>query len=308
MGIMKTVINKNFIALLFACLLAFGLAACSGDGTQVVGIVIQKGDTAEIEDPETVDFEDLEGEKASFGAGLTPVYGDILKGGSYETKVLSSSTMFCPVKAVVKVEGGKMTAEITMENLGNREIYPGSPEEASKAEDFELIKPQLREGEEVFVFEIEALDKVIKYSQYSEGQQAWVERAMIISSDGIPADAYLEALFTTAESLGLKDGSYKAEVELSGGTGKAYVESPCIILVAEGKATALIRWSSDKYDYMVVGGEKILPMSMEGGSTFEIPVKAFDYSINVKADTTAMSTPHEIDYNLCFISESLEAL
>ena len=45
----------------------------------------------------------------------------------------------------------------------------------------------------------------------------------------------------------------------------------------------------------------------EPGSTFEIPVAAFDTELTVIGDTTAMSTPHEIEYTLNFDSATLTA-
>ena len=35
-------------------------------------------------------------------------------------------------------------------------------------------------------------------------------------------------------------------------------------------------------------------------SVFEIPVEVFDEGIDVIGDTTAMSTPHEVEYTLTF--------
>ena len=87
---------------------------------------------------------------------------------------------------------------------------------------------------------------------------------------------------------------------LEGGSGKASVQSPAALTVADGKMTATIVWSSSKYDYMIVDGEKYLPTSTENGSTFEIPVAALETPLEVVADTTAMSTPHEIEYTLTF--------
>lgn len=63
---------------------------------------------------------------------------------------------------------------------------------------------------------------------------------------------------------------------------------------------ATLEWSSPNYDYMVVDGEKYLPVNTEGNSVFQIPVEAFDQDIAVIADTVAMSTPHEIEYTLNF--------
>ena len=70
--------------------------------------------------------------------------------------------------------------------------------------------------------------------------------------------------------------------------------------------TATIVWSSPNYDYMLVDGEKYLPVNTDGNSTFEIPVAALDTPLAVVGDTTAMSTPHEIDYTLTFDASSAE--
>jgi hypothetical protein len=47
-------------------------------------------------------------------------------------------------------------------------------------------------------------------------------------------------------------------------------------------------------------------VNTEGNSTFQIPVAGFDYKLPVVADTTAMSTPHEISYTLTFDSTTLQ--
>ena len=99
------------------------------------------------------------------------------------------------------------------------------------------------------------------------------------------------------------DGTYTAAVVLEGGSGRATVESPAALTVAEGKMTATIVWSSPNYDYMIVDGEKYLPTNTEGNSTFEIPVAALGTPLTVTADTVAMSKPHEIEYTLTFTLE-----
>ncbi|MCI7422220.1 MAG: hypothetical protein MSA57_03170, partial [Ruminococcus sp.] len=94
--------------------------------------------------------------------------------------------------------------------------------------------------------------------------------------------------------------------QLEGGSGRASVTSPATITVKDGTATAEIVWSSSNYDYMKVDDVQYNPTQTEGNATFEIPVLGFDYAIPVSADTTAMSTPHEIDYTLFFDSTTLE--
>ena len=104
----------------------------------------------------------------------------------------------------------------------------------------------------------------------------------------------------------LTDGRYMIEVALSGGSGRASVASPCGVSVSNGKVTAEIVWSSPHYDYMIVGDETYLPVNTEGNSVFEIPVADLDEALPVRADTTAMGTPHEIAYTLSFDSSTLE--
>ena len=121
------------------------------------------------------------------------------------------------------------------------------------------------------------------------------------------ADAQPAADETAAPAETPADGSYTCAVTLEGGSGRATVESPAALTVADGAMTATIVWSSPNYDYMLIDGEKYLPTNTEGNSTFEIPVAALDTALAVTADTVAMSTPHEIDYTLTFDSATLTA-
>lgn len=97
----------------------------------------------------------------------------------------------------------------------------------------------------------------------------------------------------------LADGSYVCEVSLEGGSGKAKIESPTEVVATDGNITASIKWSSSHYDYMVVDGKKYFNEALAGeNSMFTIPVPGFDQEFTVIADTTAMSTPHEIEYKI----------
>jgi len=102
----------------------------------------------------------------------------------------------------------------------------------------------------------------------------------------------------TSSSAAPSDGTFQAAVTLEGGSGRASITSPTTVTIEDGEATATIEWSSPNYDYMVVDGERYLPTNDSGNSTFQIPVPAFDEPFDVIADTTAMSTPHEIEYQI----------
>ena len=104
----------------------------------------------------------------------------------------------------------------------------------------------------------------------------------------------------------LADGSYTADVTLTGGSGKASVASPAVILVKDGKLTAKIQFSSANYDYAILDGTRYESDTSSGYSVFEIPIPGFDQEVPITADTTAMSKPHEIDYTLNFASATLK--
>lgn len=87
----------------------------------------------------------------------------------------------------------------------------------------------------------------------------------------------------------LEDGEYSIQVDLEGGSGKASVSSPTLMLVKNGRMYAELQWSSSNYDYMIVDGEKFQNESEEGrNSVFTIPVTALDDKMEVIADTLAM--------------------
>ena len=104
----------------------------------------------------------------------------------------------------------------------------------------------------------------------------------------------------------LEDGEYSIQVDLEGGSGKASVSSPTLMLVKNGRMYAELQWSSSNYDYMIVDGEKFQNESEEGrNSVFTIPVTALDDKMEVIADALAMGAPHEIDYTLTFYEASI---
>lgn len=112
------------------------------------------------------------------------------------------------------------------------------------------------------------------------------------------------SLFSACAESELTDGKHTIEVTLSGGSGRASVESPADILVAGETITATIVWSSPYYEYMLVDGVQYDPIQVEGNSTFEIPI-VLDEDMEVSASTIAMSEPHLVEYTLRFASSTV---
>ncbi len=124
------------------------------------------------------------------------------------------------------------------------------------------------------------------------------------SSAGSPSGAPAES--GNAVSVDRKDGEYSIEVNMTGGSGRASVTSPTLLIVRNGKAYAKLYWSSTYYDYMIVDGVKYQNNTRDGGtSTFIIPITSMDAPVPVIADTTAMGDPVEISYQLTFYADTI---
>ncbi len=92
------------------------------------------------------------------------------------------------------------------------------------------------------------------------------------------------------------------DLALIGTKGKWYDHKVKVSNATPADADASVS-ESPNYDYMIVDGQKYMPVNTDGNSVFEIPVK-LDTPMQVIGDTVAMSKPHEIEYTLTFHSDS----
>ena len=235
-----------------------------------------------------------------------------LADGVYTADFDTDSSMFhaneaCNGKGTLTVKDGEMTIHVSLVSKTILNLFPGLAEDAQK-DGAVLLQPTIDTvtysdglSEEVYGFDIPvpALDTEFDLALIGK-KGVWYDHKVSVSNPEPQEDAG-----KTAQDLGLADGSYTAEVAFSGGSGKSHIESPVTLTVKDGAVTAAVVWSSSKYDYMIVDGERCDVLTTEPGSTFEIPVAAFDTDLTVIGDTTAMSTPHEIEYTLNFASATL---
>ena len=231
-----------------------------------------------------------------------------LPDGVYTADFETDSSMFhaneaCDGKGTLTVENGKMTFHVSLTSKKIVNLYPGKAADA-EANESDWLQPTTDTvtysdgtSEEVYGFDIpvSALDTDFDLAILGT-KGKWYDHVVSVRN----------AVEKAADAEVPADGSYTCEVTLEGGSGRATVESPAALTVADGKMTATLVWSSPNYDYMIVDGEKYLPTNTEGNSTFEIPVAALDTALTVTADTVAMSTPHEIEYTLTFAADSLK--
>lgn len=135
------------------------------------------------------------------------------------------------------------------------------------------------------------------------GARRGAEASAAPSSDIRVTATGLESFSELSE---IPDGNYWIRVSMTGGSGRASISSPTGFYVKDGQATADIHWSSASYDYMKLDGVRYEAFTDAAGhSAMTIPVSALDTAIPVLADTTAMSKPYEIEYQLTFDGSAL---
>lgn len=261
----------------------------------------------------------------------------VLADGVYTAEFNTDSSMFrvseaCDGKGTLTVKDGEMTIHISLGSKKIINLYLGIVEDAAK-EGAELLMPTedivtYSDGltEEVYGFDVPVpvLEKefdlaligtkgkwydhkvsVSNPQPLTENEQSEQEEGSAESGelDGSADNGQGEAI----DANSLADGVYSVEITFEGGSGKASILSPTEITVKEGTVIATLTWNSPNYDYMLVDGEKYLPINTEGDSVFEIPVSAFDEPLDVTGDTVAMSKPHEVDYTITFHSDTLKS-
>ena len=290
--------DTRFVSLLaVSALLAASLAGCGSSASSVAS-------SASSEAVSSVAESAVSGAASESAAASS---ARALEDGTYTAEFDTDSSMFHvnearDGKGTLTVEDGQMTLHISLQSKKIVNLYVGMAADAPDHE-ADWLQPTTDTvtysdgtSEEVYGFDVpvEALDTDFQLAILGT-KGKWYDHT--VSVRNVEAQA-AEAVETPA------DGSYTCEVTLEGGSGRATVDSPAALTVADGKMTATIVWSSPNYDYMIVDGEKYLPTNTEGNSTFEIPVSALGVPLSVVADTVAMSTPHEIEYTLTFSAPS----
>ncbi|HBW03226.1 MAG TPA: iron transporter [Lachnospiraceae bacterium] len=236
-----------------------------------------------------------------------------LPDGVYTAEFSTDSSMFhvseaCDGKGTLMVKDGVMTIHISLGSKKILNLYPGLAEDAAK-DGAVLLEPTTdtvtySDGmtEEVYGFDVPVPVIGEEFDLALIGTKGkWYDHKVKVS------DPVAEGAADTFDLSAVEDGSYTIELTMEGGSGRASIQSPAQLAIADGAATAILEWSSPNYDYMLVNGEKYLPVNTEGNSVFEVPVEALDAPLTMIGDTVAMSTPHEVEYTVTFHSETLES-
>ena len=286
---------KKLTVLVLTALLVLSMGAC-GQSTAAPEATVKTG--AET----TAAAETTEGTTAP---ETVEAPAPALADGVYLADFNTDSTMFhtnevCEGKGTLTVKDGKMTIHVSLSSTSILNLYPGLAEDAQK-DGAELLQPSkdeltypdgLKETVNGFDIPVPALDQEFDVALIGK-KGKWYDHKVSVSNP-VPQGQEAPA-----------DGEYTVEAVLSGGTGRAKLLNPTALTVSEGKITATIVWSSSNYDYMIVNGDQYLPITTEGGSTFQIPVESLGVEIPVTADTVAMGTPHEIAYTILLQADTV---
>ena len=299
--------KKKIIAMVCMLLLAGVLTAGCGN-TELWGVTFVTSDTkhgaSDVPDKET---------DAVMAEGAPQ-----LENGVYMAEFHTDSSMFhvneaCDGKGTLTVKDGEMVIHVSLTSKNIVNLYSGFAEDAQK-DGAELLQPTVDTvtysdgmSEEVNGFDVPVpvLDEEFDLALLGKKGKWYDHKVSVTNPVPVTEDAQTADAGVSGDASSLKDGSYTVELDFAGGSGKAQILSPAIITAKNGKVTATVEWSSPNYDYMIVDGEKYLPVNTEGNSVFEIPVAVFDEPITVIGDTVAMSKPHEVEYTITFHTESL---
>ena len=242
--------------------------------------------------------------------------------GTYVASFTTDNSMFhvneaYKDKGILTVKDGKMTIHVSLQSKKIVNLYPGLAEDAKK-EGAELLEPTTDKvvysdgyEDEVYGFDVPvpALDEEFDVALIGTHGN-WYDHKVVVSDpvegDDIQAVINGDSSGDSGNAADIADGEHTIEVTLEGGTGKASIDSPAVLRKNGDEYTAVITWSSPYYDYMIVDGQRYEPVNTEGNSVFEIPVSTLDSPLEVIADTTAMSEPHEIEYTIKFDPASVK--
>ncbi|MDE7266146.1 MAG: iron transporter [Lachnospiraceae bacterium] len=310
---------KKYIALVMMLLFSAYLGGC-GDksSTQQFEItadtIISQKETDKMPSEASPDENDKMPSEASQEKNTTKNEAVKLADGIYTAEFITDSSMFrvnetCDGKGTLTVANGEMTIHISLGSKNILKLYRGLAEDAAKEDDDKLILPTedtvtYNDGmtEEVNGFDVPVPALETEFDLALIGKKGtWYDHKVSVSNPVLSEEPALDS-----NDQSFEDGIYSVKISFEGGTGKAQILSPVTVTIADQKATATVQWNSPNYDYMLVDGEKYLPINTEGNSVFEIPVLCFDQPMSIVGDTVAMSKPHEVEYTITFHSDTME--
>lgn len=193
--------GKRILAVMILTMLmsaAFTCAVCAGP------LVIKDSKTGEGVENETGEMTQERDRTLQDGTliyGMTPVYPEDFREGTYDAEAISDSQFFKITGAKLTNQSGRIRAVMRISSTSYAYVYPGTAAEAAAADQSEWIPADESSGYGEFTIEAEALNKELPCAAYSKKKAKWYDRNIVFLASSIPEDALLIDIDEEGETI-----------------------------------------------------------------------------------------------------------
>lgn len=121
--------------------------------------------------------------------GMTPISSSEVKNGSFDIMVLSSSRFFKPELSSITSKDGELAALVNMKSKSYKYVYLGTAEEASKADESQLIPVTIDGEHSHFEIPLKSLNSDVPCAAFSIKRQKWYNRNIVFDASSLPDKA-----------------------------------------------------------------------------------------------------------------------
>ena len=121
--------------------------------------------------------------------GMTPISASEVKNGSFDIMVLSSSRFFKPELSSITSKDGELAALVNMKSKSYKYVYLGTAEEASKADESQLIPVTIDGEHSHFEIPLKSLNSDVPCAAFSIKRQKWYNRNIVFDASSLPDKA-----------------------------------------------------------------------------------------------------------------------
>ena len=121
--------------------------------------------------------------------GMTPISASEVKNGSFDIMVLSSSRFFKSELSSITSKDGELAALVNMKSKSYKYVYLGTAEEASKADESQLIPVTIDGEHSHFEIPLKSLNSDVPCAAFSIKRQKWYNRNIVFDASSLPDKA-----------------------------------------------------------------------------------------------------------------------
>ncbi|STO00307.1 Uncharacterised protein [[Eubacterium] infirmum] len=121
--------------------------------------------------------------------GMTPISASEVKDGSFDIMVLSSSRFFKLELSRITAKDGGLKAVVNIKSGSYKYVYLGTAEEASKADESQLIPVTINGEHSHFEIPLKSLNSDVPCAAFSIKRQKWYNRNIVFDASSLPDKA-----------------------------------------------------------------------------------------------------------------------